>query len=74
MDSVQETLKFSAALVSCCGEAVIGTSVNGTIRSWNRAAQEMFGYRADEAITNHLSLVFPADLNAEKRRDLEKCC
>ena len=74
MDSVQETLKFSAALVSCCGEAVIGTSVNGTIRSWNRAAQEMFGYRADEAITNHLSLVFPADLNAEKRRDLESIC
>lgn len=53
-----------AALVSCSSDAFIGKSADGVIRSWNPAAQKMFGYTAAEAIGQHVSmLVAPEHLH-----------
>ncbi len=45
-----------ASLVESSQEAIIGTTVDGWITSWNAGAQRIFGYTADEVIGRSASL------------------
>src|SRR5208282_643125 len=48
-----------AALVDSSGEAIIGRTLAGTICSWNKSAERMFGYSADEAIGKPVGMLYP---------------
>jgi PAS domain S-box-containing protein len=50
-----------ASIVEHSGDAIIGKSPDGTIQSWNDAAEGVFGYTAAEAVGRHISLVIPPD-------------
>lgn len=47
------------ALVDAAGDAIVSTDRTGTIESWNRAAEAMFGYGADEVLGESLSVLLP---------------
>ena len=49
-----------AAIVTSSNDAVIGHALDGTIVSWNKAAEGIFGYTASEAIGKPLTLLLPA--------------
>ncbi len=55
-----------ASIVEHSGDAIIGKSLDGTIRSWNDAAERVFGYTAEEAVGRNISLVIPPDRLAEE--------
>src|SRR5579859_222374 len=55
------------AVADASEDAVIGRSLDGLITSWNRAAAQMFGYPAEEAIGRPVSLLFPIEKMAEQR-------
>ena len=38
--------------------AIFGTDMSGRIRSWNIGAEEIFGYKADEAIGQNIDILF----------------
>lgn len=62
-----------AAIVESSNDAIIGKSIDGIVTSWNRAAEEMFGYTATEAIGHSIAnLIVPSDLQDEERNLLAK--
>ena len=54
-----------AAIVECSEDGILSESVDGTIMSWNRAAERIFGYRAEEVIGRPLKVLQPEDFCEE---------
>ena len=54
-----------AALVDSADTSIIGKTSEGIITSWNRAAQQLYGYSAQEMVGQSITLLFPADRQEE---------
>ena len=55
-----------AAIVDSSEDAIIGTTLDGVITSWNRSAEKMFGYTAAQALGQYISLIIPAEQQSEE--------
>jgi PAS domain S-box-containing protein len=59
-----------AALVESSYDAIIGKNLDGTITAWNRGAERMYGYTADEAVGRSIAFILPQDRVEEVHRIL----
>ncbi|THF84351.1 PAS domain S-box protein [Deinococcus sp. KSM4-11] len=64
--AAQEDQAFLAAIVHASHDAILGVTLDGFIRSWNAGAEELYGYRAEEAVGQLMNLIVPAELGAEE--------
>ena len=61
-----------AAIVESSNDAIIGKTPDGIITSWNKGAERIYGYAADEIVGKHITTLAPATLHAEVREFLER--
>jgi two-component system sensor histidine kinase VicK len=60
------------AIVNSSNDAIIGKTFEGIITSWNFAAEEVFGYTADEIIGKSVLQLIPDDRKEEENYILER--
>ena len=61
-----------AAIIEWSEDAIISQDLESTITSWNRGAEQLFGYTADEAVGQSITMVIPPDRLREEDRVLER--
>jgi PAS domain S-box-containing protein len=68
----EQTRGLLAAIVQSSNDAVVSKRLDGTITSWNGAAERIFGYSAQEAVGQPISILIPADRLHEERTFLDR--
>lgn len=67
-----ETRAALAAIVESSDDAIIGKSLDGTIRSWNQGAAKLYGYSAEEVIGRSVSILMPPQRSDDFPAIMEK--
>src|SRR6476661_2589332 len=66
-----EASEYLAAIVESSNDAIVTKNLNGMITSWNPAAQQVFGYTAEEMIGHPIAILAPPAVADEMPRILE---
>ncbi|HSA38913.1 MAG TPA: PAS domain S-box protein, partial [Methanoregula sp.] len=61
----EQTNRLLSSIIQNTDDAVIAKDTRGTIISWNRAAERLYGYSAAEAIGQDITLIIPSDKTEE---------
>ena len=67
-----DTIARLTAIVESCDDAMISIDLLGRVTSWNRGAERIFGYSAEEMIHQPIYVLIPADRTEEASRSLEQ--
>lgn len=62
---MEEARAMLSTLVEFSDEAIIGKNLEGTILSWNKAAENLYGYTAKEVIGLNIKILFPKQKREE---------
>jgi PAS domain S-box-containing protein len=67
----ENALAWHAAIVESSDDAIIGKTLEGVVTSWNRGAERMFGYSAQEMVGRLIYQLIPPERTAEEAKILE---
>jgi PAS domain S-box-containing protein len=71
-DRFSERERLFSAAVESSNDVIITQSLDGMITGWNSAAENLFGYGADEAIGQSIDIIVPEGLRSEVRKILDQ--
>lgn len=67
---LERDARHFAAIVASSDDAIISKTLDGTVVTWNGAAERVFGYSAADMIGRSIRLIVPEDRQAEEDRVL----
>jgi PAS domain S-box-containing protein len=68
----ERTTALLAAIVDCSDDAIVSKNLDGIITSWNKGAERLFGFTAQEVIGRNIKLLIPPRQWDEEAAILEK--
>ncbi|WP_027997551.1 PAS domain S-box protein [Sinorhizobium arboris] len=69
---MERSSRYLAAIVESSDDAIVAKDLDGIITSWNRGAERLFGYSADEAVGRSITILIPPDRLSEEPGILER--
>jgi PAS domain S-box-containing protein len=66
----EEAIAYQAHLLDTVEQAVVATDLQGTIKSWNRFAETLYGWSASEALGNNILDLLPAMVSKERAQEI----
>jgi len=66
LERADESKARLAAVIANSDDAIITKNLNGIITSWNKGAERIFGYTADETIGKPVAMLLPEDRQNEE--------
>jgi PAS domain S-box-containing protein len=68
----EQQSRWLAAIVESSDDSIVSIDLDGIIRSWNKGAERIFGYFAEEVIGKPITILIPPDRHDEEQRILER--
>jgi PAS domain S-box-containing protein len=68
----EQQLRFLASIVQSSDDAIVSKNLDGIITSWNEGAERIFGYTAEEAVGQPITIIIPQDRQDEERTILTR--
>ena len=68
----EQATRLLAAIVESSHDAIVSKTLNGVITSWNKGAERLFGYAAEEAVGQNITLIIPPERRDEERTIVEQ--
>jgi len=65
----ERTMREMAAIVECSDDGIYSTSPEGIITTWNRGAEQLYGYTTEDAVGSPVSIISPPDRREESERN-----
>src|SRR5262249_14901924 len=64
--NAEQSAHLLSAIVDSSDDAIVSKDLNGVVTSWNKSAERIFGYTAQEAVGQPITLIIPADRQGEE--------
>jgi PAS domain S-box-containing protein len=68
--SLSEARSLLASIVDSSDDAIVSKDLDGVIVSWNRGAERLFGYSAEQAVGKPITILIPPELQDEEPKIL----
>lgn len=65
-------LEYLASIIESTDDAIISKSLDGTIITWNKGSEKLFGYTEREAVGKNISMIIPKENVNEEKMIIEK--
>ena len=69
---IEEAAQRLAAIVESSDDAIVSKDLTGIIKTWNTAAERLFGYLAEEAVGKSITILIPPDRENEEPAILQR--
>ena len=69
-EAAERAMGSLGAIVDSTHDAIIGTDLDGIVTSWNRAAERIYGYGAEEMLGRPMSSIYEHAEHVEQQREL----
>ena len=63
-----------AAIVASSDDAIVSKDLTGKILTWNRGAERILGYTADEVVGRSITIIIPTERLSEETEVLRRVC
>jgi two-component system CheB/CheR fusion protein len=70
--AAEQASALLAAIVETSEDAIVSKDLQGIITSWNRGAERIFGYKAEEVVGKSIMLLIPPDRHSEEHEIIDR--